>query len=181
MRRFNLETLPLCGAKTRNGTPCKRRGNKRNGRCKLHGGRSTGAKTEQGKMAARVNALKLFPGWHFGEPVAQEYLIRAADSYQKLAKAMHTKPIDWQYIFNLIDKDRIPLEMLKYHLLEHTCAEDFIIIQAALDHYYQEQNSSHLSFTVLAPMIMPQAYFRDLSTPQRDYLWQWLRKHSIFR
>lgn len=55
-KRFNLESLPLCGAKTRSGEPCKRKGNKRNGRCKLHGGNSTGAKTEQGKMASRLNA-----------------------------------------------------------------------------------------------------------------------------
>ncbi len=33
-------TMPRCGAKTRSGPPCQRIGNKRNGRCKLHGGRA---------------------------------------------------------------------------------------------------------------------------------------------
>lgn len=33
-------TMPRCNAKTRSGTPCQRIGNKRNGRCKLHGGRA---------------------------------------------------------------------------------------------------------------------------------------------
>lgn len=38
-----------CGAKTRAGTPCKMRSIYANGRCKLHGGLSTGAKTTEGK------------------------------------------------------------------------------------------------------------------------------------
>ncbi|MDP3845941.1 MAG: HGGxSTG domain-containing protein [Pseudomonas sp.] len=33
-----------CGAKTRAGTPCKRRDLYKSGRCKLHGGLSTGPK-----------------------------------------------------------------------------------------------------------------------------------------
>jgi hypothetical protein len=32
--------MPRCGAKKRDGTPCRRIGSKRNGRCKLHGGRA---------------------------------------------------------------------------------------------------------------------------------------------
>ena len=49
-----------CGAKTRKGTPCQapRVWNKatdkaRNGRCKMHGGLSTGPKTEAGRQAIR--------------------------------------------------------------------------------------------------------------------------------
>ena len=50
-------TLPLpeecrdmtCGAKTRKGTPCKLTSLYGSGRCKLHGGMSTGAKTQEGK------------------------------------------------------------------------------------------------------------------------------------
>ena len=37
-----------CEARTRRGTPCRRPGNKINGRCKLHGGRSTGPRTADG-------------------------------------------------------------------------------------------------------------------------------------
>lgn len=40
--RFDLNTLPACGDKTRSGGPCKHKGNIRNGRCKRHGGASTG-------------------------------------------------------------------------------------------------------------------------------------------
>ena len=37
-----------CGAKTRRGTKCQRPAYKQNGRCGLHGGKSTGAKTPEG-------------------------------------------------------------------------------------------------------------------------------------
>ena len=37
-----------CGAKTRRGTACQRPAYKRNGRCGLHGGKSTGARTPEG-------------------------------------------------------------------------------------------------------------------------------------
>ena len=40
--QFDLKTLPICGARTRSGGLCKHKGNVRNGRCKRHGGASTG-------------------------------------------------------------------------------------------------------------------------------------------
>ena len=42
VNRFDLNTLPTCGAKTRSGSLCKHKGNIRNGRCKRHGGASSG-------------------------------------------------------------------------------------------------------------------------------------------
>src|SRR6266581_7587144 len=46
-----------CGAKTRIGTPCQRRDvhHGPSGRCKLHGGLSTGPKTVDGKRRAALN------------------------------------------------------------------------------------------------------------------------------
>ena len=44
-----------CGAKTRAGTPCKRIDLYWSGRCKFHGGLSTGPLTESGKAQAREN------------------------------------------------------------------------------------------------------------------------------
>jgi len=38
-----------CGAKTRSGAPCRAKGLGRGGRCKNHGGGSTGPKTEAGR------------------------------------------------------------------------------------------------------------------------------------
>lgn len=44
-----------CGAKTRAGTPCKRKDLMDSGRCKLHGGMSTGPTTAEGKARAALN------------------------------------------------------------------------------------------------------------------------------
>ena len=44
-----------CGAKTRAGTPCKNPAVRGRRRCRMHGGRSTGAKTPEGR--ARLSAL----------------------------------------------------------------------------------------------------------------------------
>lgn len=47
-----------CNAKTRKGTPCQIKVIYKNGRCKLHGGLSTGPKTKKGKAASRRNGQK---------------------------------------------------------------------------------------------------------------------------
>lgn len=44
-----------CGARTRAGTPCKQRSIYRNGRCKFHGGPSTGPRTAAGKAVSAQN------------------------------------------------------------------------------------------------------------------------------
>jgi hypothetical protein len=46
----------LCGARTRRGTACRCRGVGRGGRCKFHGGLSTGPRTAAGK--ARIAAAQ---------------------------------------------------------------------------------------------------------------------------
>lgn len=48
-----------CGAKTRSGHPCKNDGTSySNGRCKFHGGASTGPVTEEGKNISAANGFK---------------------------------------------------------------------------------------------------------------------------
>jgi len=44
-----------CGARTRAGTPCKRRDLYISARCRLHGGLSTGPVTEEGKRRSALN------------------------------------------------------------------------------------------------------------------------------
>jgi hypothetical protein len=57
--RFPEECRDMtCGAKTRAGTPCQRRDLYNSGRCKLHGGLSTGPITEAGKEQSRRNGRK---------------------------------------------------------------------------------------------------------------------------
>jgi len=55
-RRARNTPMPgeRCGAKTRRGTPCQCKA-LANGRCKLHGGKSTGPKTEKGKQQSAAN------------------------------------------------------------------------------------------------------------------------------
>ena len=45
----------ICGAKTRAGTPCKQKALYHSGRCKLHGGLSTGPTTSEGKAQSALN------------------------------------------------------------------------------------------------------------------------------
>ena len=47
-----------CGAKTRRGTECQRLAYKRGGRCGLHGGKSTGARTPEGLQRISEANLK---------------------------------------------------------------------------------------------------------------------------
>jgi len=48
-----------CGATTRKGTPCKQRNiGLANGRCKFHGGDSTGPRTRKGKKRSALNGLR---------------------------------------------------------------------------------------------------------------------------
>lgn len=64
MRPVSLPPFPeelrgmTCGAKTRAGTPCRQKGIYENGRCKLHGGLSTGPRTKRGKRRASLNWKK---------------------------------------------------------------------------------------------------------------------------
>ena len=68
-RKNPFAAMPRCGAKTRGGKPCQRIGNKRNGRCKLHGGRA-------GAPSGELNGA-----WRHGvrtkEAIAQQKAIRA--------------------------------------------------------------------------------------------------------
>lgn len=62
-QRPQMEPLPddlkslRCGAKNRAGTPCKQKAIYINGRCKWHGGLSTGAKTVEGKKRSAMNGF----------------------------------------------------------------------------------------------------------------------------
>ena len=72
-----------CGAKTRRGTPCKRPANKRNGRCPLHGGASTGPRTKEG--LAKIAAANTTTGQHTRAMIAR----RRKDA--KIAKGLRDR------------------------------------------------------------------------------------------
>ena len=58
-----------CGAKTRQGSPCERPANKRNGRCRLHGGASSGPRTKEG--LAKIAAANTTTGQHTKAMIAK--------------------------------------------------------------------------------------------------------------
>jgi hypothetical protein len=66
-------TAPCCGARTRNGTPCRVAAMK-NGRCRMHGGRSTGPRTPEG--LERMRAAKTKHGFRSAAAAKARALIR---------------------------------------------------------------------------------------------------------
>ena len=85
--RFDLNTLPVCGAKTRSGGLCKHKGNLRNGRCKRHGGASTGPKNQ----AVGKNHHRYVHGLRTKEVIAMRKLV--TDMRQALIKAGLSKSL----------------------------------------------------------------------------------------
>jgi hypothetical protein len=63
-----------CGAKTRKGTPCRCTWTYANGRCRFHGGLSTGPKTEEGWRRALSN-LKQFREAAREDPIQRERVV----------------------------------------------------------------------------------------------------------
>ena len=55
---IQIDSNSICGARTRKGTPCKRKDIYRSGRCRLHGGLSTGPRTPEGKRRSALNGFK---------------------------------------------------------------------------------------------------------------------------
>ncbi len=49
---------PICGARNRRGQPCECKKLLRGGKCKFHGGMSTGPKTPEGKIKSLANLRK---------------------------------------------------------------------------------------------------------------------------
>lgn len=69
-------TVKLCNARARrnNNQPCRQPGMLTNGRCRLHGGKSTGPKTAQGK--ARSTQANLKHGRYTQEALHERMIMR---------------------------------------------------------------------------------------------------------
>ncbi len=182
MTRFNLETLPLCGGKTRNGNKCKRKGSKHNGRCKLHGGKSTGAKTIKGKKAASLNARQRVPDWFYA-PFHEQWLANPLfdEAVFCCQKLMSHQQYDPDTVNQMVERHQIALEVMKYAVLHIHGVDMFVRIQAALDHYYQDTNSAHIDFHIYYPLITITEYHRYASETQEAYSREWLGKKDFIR
>ena len=96
-----------CGAKTRSGTPCKNPAVRGKARCRFHGGRSTGAKTPEGR--GRLSALH----WKHGRSTteAKEQAKRRAavgreiraelKEIERVAIATGALPKDWRSLWDI--------------------------------------------------------------------------------
>ena len=70
----DFSKAPRCGAKTRKGTPCKAPAMP-NGRCRMHGGKSTGPRTPEGLARSRKANWK--HGFYSAEMVEERRFIRS--------------------------------------------------------------------------------------------------------
>ena len=69
----NPNNAPRCGAKTRKGTPCRAPA-MANGRCRMHGGKSTGPRTPEGLERSRKANWK--HGYYSAESINMRWYTR---------------------------------------------------------------------------------------------------------
>ncbi|AZN33969.1 HGGxSTG domain-containing protein [Pseudoalteromonas sp. Xi13] len=170
MSKFDLDSLPKCGAKTRSGNPCKRLGNKRNGRCKLHGGRSTGAKTTEGKLAVRTNPVKNGFGWNLMKDYDPVLIEDSLKAYIQLCDIVELKGINNREVNELVARHKVALECFKYRVLECYGVDSFIIIQSALDAYYKDTDSQHLHFHIHTKVVKAPYFHQHMSEARKQSL-----------
>jgi len=91
--------MQLCNARTRSGSACRRFGNTKNGRCHLHGGKSTGPRTEEGRQ--RIAAA------HFKHGRLSKAYLEKKQELQSELRAIEADLIktgllkkDWGQLFN---------------------------------------------------------------------------------
>jgi len=89
-RQGNPMNAPRCGAKTRKGTPCKGPAMV-NGRCRLHGGKSTGPRTPEGLARSRKANFK--HGRYSAEAIAQrrymqQLLLNCRETLEQVEKSV---------------------------------------------------------------------------------------------
>lgn len=78
----NPMNAPRCGARTRRGTPCRAPA-MANGRCRMHGGKSTGPRTPEGLERSRRARIKL--GFYCADMVAwRRNISRLAANHRRI-------------------------------------------------------------------------------------------------
>ncbi|OBU14750.1 hypothetical protein AYY20_07730 [Photobacterium aquimaris] len=91
---------------------------------------------------------------------------------------MKEEIIMWSRVFKIIDKNQIPLEIMKYYLFEMYGLDSLLIIQTALDKYYQEMDYQHFKFHVYQPQFQLNYYFQVITRPQSLFLNNWINTHD---
>jgi len=90
--RGNPNLAPRCGAKARSGLPCRAPAMK-NGRCQMHGGKSTGPKTAEGmaRMAAAHTTHGRFAACGAAERAERRYMRTMVVQTRLLAEALRLR------------------------------------------------------------------------------------------
>jgi len=86
----DFRKAPRCGAKTRRGTPCQAPA-MANGRCRMHGGKSTGPRTPEG--LERLRQAKTKHGYYAAEAIRFRRMLnllcqRAKEHIQRLTDSL---------------------------------------------------------------------------------------------
>ncbi|MGD6736314.1 HGGxSTG domain-containing protein [Photobacterium leiognathi] len=170
----------LCNAKNKDGSLCTELGAGRNNRCYKHGGASTGPISELGKLISSRNAFKRFPNWFYLNIVDDSYISRADKAFIDLDILMDSDIIQWHKVFDIVDKNQIPLETMKYFLFEKYGSDALLIIQTALDKYYQEMDYQHFKFHVYQPQFQLDDYYQVITRPQSHFLDNWMKTHDTW-
>ena len=170
----------LCCAKNKDGSRCTALSSGKNKRCYLHGGNSTGPTTELGKLISSKNATNRFPNWIYCNLIDDSYRQRAEKSLITLDILMDDDFITWNKVFDIIDKNQIPLETMKYFLFEKYGSEALLIVQTALDKYYQEMDYQHFKFHMYQPQFQLDDYFQLITRPQSQFLDNWIKTHDTW-
>ena len=95
-------TILTCGAKTRAGHPCRRKSSGKGGRCRNHGGKSTGPRTIEGReriasaQRARWQRWRLYNARILPE-LSRKQELRHIRTFEALSAEAATKRIDPQY------------------------------------------------------------------------------------
>ena len=85
-RQGNPMNAPRCGAKTRKGTSCMAPAMK-NGRCRMHGGKSTGPRTKEGLERSKKANYK--QGFYSAEMIEElRYIRQLIQASQKVIDQM---------------------------------------------------------------------------------------------
>ena len=82
----NLHLAPRCGARTRSGCPCRAPAIRGKARCRMHGGRSTGPRTPEGRQ--RLRTARLAQGARSAEFRAREFFVCTWCRYGRLQRAV---------------------------------------------------------------------------------------------
>lgn len=93
-----------CGAKTRQGRPCKAKGYGKGGRCKNHGGMSTGARTAEGRAKLSAVVTARWKRWHDERRLQQ--VSKGSDATARLARQVN-RIIGRRVVQRLVEPPRL--------------------------------------------------------------------------